>query len=31
MGIIDPEVSLKIQPELMAGESPLWTGSQISA
>src|SRR4029077_16156818 len=26
MGIIDPEVSSKVQPELMAGESILWTG-----
>ena len=26
MGIIDPDVSLKIQSELMAGESLLWTG-----
>jgi hypothetical protein len=26
MGIIDPEVSSKVQPELMAGESLLWTG-----
>jgi hypothetical protein len=26
MGIIDPEVSSKVQSELMAGESLLWTG-----
>ncbi len=26
MGIIGPEVSLKFQPELMVGESLLWTG-----
>jgi hypothetical protein len=26
LGIIDPEVSSKIQPELMSGESLLWTG-----
>ena len=26
MGIIDPEVSTNIQPELMTGESLLWTG-----
>jgi hypothetical protein len=26
MAIIDPEVSLKVQSELMAGESLLWTG-----
>jgi hypothetical protein len=26
LGIIDPEVSSKIQPELMAGESLFWTG-----
>ncbi len=26
MGIIDPEVSSKVQPELIGGESLLWTG-----